>query len=88
MRLSQDARSKRLRTTAGTASLKRLQAHMDEQKGSVQAAAADSQAQPADAQTVSQLPLEDEDARIERELVQMKEDRLKAIQALPRSVWQ
>ncbi len=37
--------------------------------------------------TSNDTVIEDADARIERELAQMKEDRLKAIQALPRSVW-
>ena len=53
----------------------------------MQAATATSQQQPSGAQSGSRLPLEDEDARIERELAKMKEDRLKAIQALPSSVW-
>lgn len=68
-------------------SVKKLQASVDEQKGSVQAAAANTDQQFSSAQTGSRLPLEDEDARIERELAKMKEDRLKAIQALPSSVW-
>ena len=60
---------------------------MDEQKGSVQGATANAQQQPSSAQTGSRLPLEDDDVRIERELAKMREDRLKAIQALPSSVW-
>ena len=60
---------------------------MNEQKGNVQAATANTQQQPNGAQTGSRQPLEDEDARIERELAKMREDRLKAIQALPSSVW-
>lgn len=76
-----------MRTTEGMPSVEKLQASVDEQKGSVQAAAASFDQQLSSAQTGSRLPLEDEDARIERELAKMKEDRLKAIQALPSSVW-
>lgn len=76
-----------MRTKEGTLPLKKLHAKMDEQKANVQAEAANSQQQPSSAQTGSHLPLEDEDARIERELAKMKEDRLKAIQALPSRVW-
>lgn len=76
-----------MRTTEGTPSVKKLQVNVDEQKGSAQAAAANTDQQVSSAQTGSRLPLEDEDARIERELAKMKEDRLKAIQALPSTVW-
>ena len=30
---------------------------------------------------------DDQDAAIEKDLAQMKEDRLKAIQALPKNIW-
>ena len=61
---------------------------MDEQKEKTQddaAAQVNSGTQPsADGSHVGEI---DDDARIERELAKIKEDRLKAIQALPRSVW-
>lgn len=79
-----------MRTIEGTPTLKRLQTKMDEQKGKAQATAAveaDPQSQPSDAADGSHGGEVDDDARIERELAKMKEDRLKAIQALPRSVW-
>ena len=90
--MSQAARSKRLKLREGTPSLKRLQATLDAQGNKAQASATaaattESQKQPADALASSATDEESEDVRIERELAKMKDDRLKAIQTLPRSVW-
>lgn len=88
----QEARGKRIRAASldGKPSLKRLQATLEEKAQAESALAAASAAalgQTDATVTSNDTIIEDEDARIERELAQMKEDRLKAIQALPRSVW-
>ncbi|KAL0023119.1 hypothetical protein WJX77_003889 [Trebouxia sp. C0004] len=88
----QEARGMRIRAASldGKPSLKRLQAKLEEKPQAESALAAASAAvldQTDAAVTSNDTVIEDEDARIERELAQMKEDRLKAIQALPRSVW-
>ncbi len=88
----QEARGKRIRAASmdGKPSLKRLQAKLEEKAQAESALAAASAAalgQTEAAVTSNDTIVEDEDVRIERELAQMKEDRLKAIQALPRSVW-
>lgn len=82
------AGNNRVTAHQGTASLKRLQAQTDQQNGKAQGAAteADSQQQASDRNGL-QVGQEDENARIEQELAQMQDDRLKAIQALPSSVW-
>ena len=88
----QEARGKRIRAASldGKPSLKRLQAKLEEKAQAESAVAAASAAvlgQTDATVTSNDTVIEDADARIERELAQMKEDRLKAIQALPRSVW-
>ncbi len=88
----QEARGKRIRAASldGKPSLKRLQAKLEEKAQAESALAAASAAvlgQTDATVTSNDTVIEDADARIERELAQMKEDRLKAIQALPRSVW-
>ena len=86
----QDARGKRIRAASldNKPSLKRLQAKLEE-KAQVESALASAAAlgQTDAAATSKYTVIEDEDVRIERELAQMKADRLKAIQALPRSAW-
>ncbi len=89
---SQETRGKRIRAASvdGKPSLKRLQAKLEEKAQAESALAAASAAalgQTDATATANDTVIEDEDAKIERELAQMKEDRLKAIQALPRSVW-
>ncbi|KAA6424982.1 MAG: hypothetical protein FRX49_05156 [Trebouxia sp. A1-2] len=88
----QEARGKRIRAASvdGKPSLKRLQAKLEEKvqaESALAAASAAALGQTDATVTSNDTVTEDEDARIERELAQMKEDRLKAIQALPRSVW-
>lgn len=84
----QETRGKHIRaaTLDGKPQLKRLQAQL-EQKAQAEIAQAAASASAAAAVASNDTVVEDEDARIEKELAQMKEDRLKAIQALPRSVW-
>lgn len=72
--VSQDVAGRQLRQ-ANKAQLKRLQGRTND--GGTQ-----DQAQPEDAAAADQ-----EDAAIEKDLVQIKEERLKRIQALPSSVW-
>ncbi|KAL3139453.1 hypothetical protein ABBQ38_003783 [Trebouxia sp. C0009 RCD-2024] len=78
----------RVKASQGRASVKQLQAQTDQQNGKAQGTAteADSQQQAFDGIGL-QVGQEDENARIEQELAKMKDDRLKAIQALPSSVW-
>ncbi len=88
----QDARGKRIRAASldNKPSLKRLQAKLEEKaqvESALAAASAAALGQTDAAATSNDTVIEDEDVRIERELAQMKADRLKAIQALPRSVW-
>lgn len=77
-----------MKASQGRASVKQLQAQTDQQNGKAQGTAteADSQQQAFDGIGL-QVGQEDENARIEQELAKMKDDRLKAIQALPSSVW-
>lgn len=75
-------------SSQSTPSLKRLQAQPDQQIGKAQAVATAANSHQQIIDTIgSQAAQADENARIERELAKMKEDRLKAIQALPSSVW-
>jgi len=85
----QDLRGKRMRAAAmdGKPSLKRLQTKLEEKAQTAAAAAAAAAQTEAGAASNDTAIVEDEDALIEKDLVKMKEDRLKAIQALPRSVW-
>lgn len=85
--LPQETKKNRL-SSQSTPSLKRLQAQPDQQIGKAQAVATAANSHQQIIDTIgSQAAQADENARIERELAKMKEDRLKAIQALPSSVW-
>lgn len=82
----QDVRAKHVRTLDGKPSLQRLHTQLQE-KAQTETAAAVAGAQTQSTGAAAGDTAVDEDTLIEQDLAKIKEDRLKAIQALPRSVW-
>lgn len=83
---AQDVRAKHVRTLDGKPSLQRLHTQLQE-KAQTETAAAVAGAQTQSTGAAAGDTAVDEDTLIEQDLAKIKEDRLKAIQALPRSVW-